>query len=183
MPIWLEKDIEKRYVSMATALGNICIKMNVMGAKSRPDRLILLKPGGSIWIEFKQPGKGLYPQQAWFQRELHKRQQIVETFDNEHYAIQFTQACMEASRLSGGGGPTFFDPSLFGPAYGSRPRKDVYDAYNIEAPEALRNQQEVAGNRTVESLLQRLAERGGQVGEFLYTYMDDNTRYGQGRKT
>lgn len=176
MSIWLEKDIEKRYVSMATALGNICIKMNVIGAKSRPDRLVLLKHGGVIWIEFKQPGKGLYPQQAWFQRELHKRQQIVETFDNEHYAIQFTQACMEASRLSGGGGPAFSDPSLFGPTYGSRPRKDVYDAYNIETPEALRRQQEDASGRSVKGLLQCLAKRGGQVGEFLYLNLDDNTR-------
>ena len=151
--------------------------MNVMGNTSRPDRLVVLKYGGVIWIEFKQPGKGLYPQQAWFQRELHKRKQIVETFDNEHYAIQFTQACMVASQISGGGGPSFTDPSLFGPAYGSRPRKDIYDAFNIETPETLRYQQAAAGDRTAESLLQRLAERGGQVGEFLFTYMDDHTRY------
>lgn len=163
----LETDIEKKYVEMSSGIGNHCIKMNVMGHKSRPDRLIVLKWGGVIWIEFKQPHKKLYPQQAWFQRELHKRQQIVETFDNEHNAILFTQACMAASQISGGGGPPFADPSLFGPSYEARPREDIYDAYDVETPEALRHQQEDACGCTLEGLLQRLAERGGQVGELL----------------
>jgi len=157
MPFRLEKEIEDKYVSLSTAIGNTCIKMNVLGHKSRPDRLVVLRYGGVIWIEFKQPGKALYPQQAWFQRELHKRCQIVETFDDEHHAIAFTQACMEAARLSGGGGPPWDHPSLFGPSYEARPREDVYDAYDIEAPESLRHQQEVAHSGSPESLLFRVA--------------------------
>ena len=178
MPFRLEKDIEQKYVELSAALGNHCIKMNVMGHKSRPDRLVVMRPGGVIWIEFKQPGKPLYPQQAWFQRELHKRQQIVETFDDEHNALLFTQACMEASRLSGGGGPAFADICLYGPSYEARPREDIYDAYDVEAPKALRDQQEIAGDCTLESLLQRLAARGGEMGQFPRAYLDRNSRPG-----
>lgn len=153
----LERDIENKFVKMATAIGNDCIKMNILGHKSRPDRLIVLKPGGVVWIEFKLPGRPLYPQQAWYQRELHKRQQIVETFDNEHYAIRFIQACMEASRRSGSRGPPWDHPGLFGPSYEARPREDVYNAYDLEAPEALRRQQEDANHSAPESLLLSLA--------------------------
>lgn len=160
----LETGIENKYVEMSTGIGNICIKMNVIGHKSRPDRLVVLKFGGIIWLEFKRPGEGLYPQQAWFHRELHKRCQIVETFDDEHRAIEFTQACMEAARLSGGGGPPWDHPSLFGPSYEARPREDVYDAHDFEAPEALRRQQEAAHSGSPESLLFRVAPRDRQVG-------------------
>jgi hypothetical protein len=162
----LEKDIEKQYVKLATAIGCIPIKMNVVGAKNRPDRLVCLAPGGIIWLEFKKPGAKVYPGQAEFHRQLHERNQICETFDDENYAIAFTQACMESARLSGGGGPCYADPSLCGPTYGSRPREDIYSAFGLETPEALRRQQEIAGDSTVEGLLQRMAARSGEVGEF-----------------
>jgi len=178
MSFRLEKDIEKSFVKLATAIGCMCIKLNVLGHKARPDQLVILPVGGSIYIEFKRPGFGLYDLQAYHHRELHKRLQIVETFDNEHNALLFTQAVMGASSIPGGRGAAYDDPSLYGPAYGSRPRKDLYDAYGLEAPEALRHQQEIASGCTPQGLLQRLAERGGQVEQLLPFNVDYNTREG-----
>jgi hypothetical protein len=179
MQFRLEKDIEKQYVKLATAIGCIPIKMNVMGAKNRPDRLVVLAPGGIIWVEFKKVGAKVYPGQAEFHRQLHERNQICETFDDADCAIAFTQACMESARLSGGGGPRYADPSLCGPTYGSRPREDIYSAFGLETPEELRHQQEAAGDSSPESLLQRMAEGSGEVEQLPWA---DGKYYTRGRK-
>lgn len=180
MSFRLEARIEEKYVKMATAIGCMCIKLNVMGHKARPDRLVVLPVGGTIFIEFKALGKELYALQAYHQRELHKRKQIVETFDNEHNAILFTQAVMGAASISGGGGTSYADPSLYGPAYGSRPRQDIYDAYGVEAPEELRYQQEAAGDSTPQGLLLCLAQRGGKVEQLLRPDLDYYPWEGEG---
>jgi hypothetical protein len=166
MQFRLEKDIENKYVKLATAIGCIPIKMNVMGAKNRPDRLVVLPVGGIIWVEFKKLGAEIYPGQAELHRQLHERKQICETFDDENYAIAFTQACVESARLSRGGGPRYAHPGLCGPSYGSRPREDIYSAFGFETPEELRYQQKVAGDCTAESLLLSLAQGNTEMGEF-----------------
>ena len=62
----LEKDIEAKFVREAKKLGCLCRKLNGMGARDWPDRLVLVPGGAILLIEFKRLGATLRPsQEAW----------------------------------------------------------------------------------------------------------------------
>jgi hypothetical protein len=54
----LERTIEQKFVKWVTAQGYSCLKLNVLGRRSWPDRLVVLPRGRVVWIEFKRPGSG-----------------------------------------------------------------------------------------------------------------------------
>jgi hypothetical protein len=68
----LEKTIENKFVKWATQQGCMCLKLNVVGRRSWPDRLVLVPTGGMLLIEFKRPGGKLSPGQEMLHEELDK---------------------------------------------------------------------------------------------------------------
>lgn len=60
----LEGDIEKRFVREAKKLGCMTRKLNGVGYRDWPDRLVMVPGGAIIFIEFKRPGEPLRESQA-----------------------------------------------------------------------------------------------------------------------
>ena len=69
MPV-LEKTIENKFVKIAKDRGCKCLKINGLGQRSWPDRLVLIPNGGLVMIEFKKPGGKLTPGQEQLHEEL-----------------------------------------------------------------------------------------------------------------
>ena len=59
----LERDIENYLVAKVKRLGGECRKVEWIGRRGAPDRLVML-PGKAIWIELKRPGFTAAPHQA-----------------------------------------------------------------------------------------------------------------------
>lgn len=67
----LEKDIERKLVSLVRARGGLCLKWVCPGWAGVPDRIILLPGGRVIFAETKRPNGGvLAPRQKWWARQL-----------------------------------------------------------------------------------------------------------------
>lgn len=54
----LEKEIEHYFKKGVEALGGKCLKFN-SSIRGVPDRIVLMQPGVTIFVEFKRPGKKL----------------------------------------------------------------------------------------------------------------------------
>lgn len=67
----LEKTIEAKFVKLAQARGCQCLKLNVIGRRSWPDRLVLVPGGKVLFIEFKRPGGLLTPGQELLHADLY----------------------------------------------------------------------------------------------------------------
>lgn len=66
----LECVYEKQFATYCTNVGVECLKLRIDGRDGFPDRTVLC-PGGNIgFIEFKQPGRELRPQQRLWKRHL-----------------------------------------------------------------------------------------------------------------
>lgn len=62
-----EHDIEDYLVKRVKASGGEVRKVEWIGRKSAPDRVVMLPSfvgGNTIWVELKRPGKGATPAQA-----------------------------------------------------------------------------------------------------------------------
>jgi hypothetical protein len=68
----LEKTIEAKFIKEANKRGCQCLKLNVMGRRSWPDRLVLIPGGRFVMIEFKRPGGVLSPGQEALHEDLLK---------------------------------------------------------------------------------------------------------------
>lgn len=66
----LERNIEAPVCAYANKRGCLTRKMNGLGNRSWPDRLIISPNGRVAWIEFKKPGGEATPLQAAFHRKL-----------------------------------------------------------------------------------------------------------------
>lgn len=53
----LEKTIERNFQDKAEALGYFVLKLNLMGFRGLPDRLVLGDHAFILFIEFKRPGE------------------------------------------------------------------------------------------------------------------------------
>jgi hypothetical protein len=73
-----ESYIERETCKLLAQAGAVCVKVGVDGY---PDRLILLGPGRHMWIEFKQPGGVLRPNQVLRIRQLQARGDLVNVLD------------------------------------------------------------------------------------------------------
>lgn len=51
-----ESDIEDYLVQRVKAMGGECRKVQWIGRRGAPDRLVML-PTKTVWVEFKAPGK------------------------------------------------------------------------------------------------------------------------------
>ena len=83
----LERDIEKKACKGIRALGGITRKMNGLGFRSWPDRLIIGN-GFAFWIEFKRPGEEPTPLQRKLHDQLGRMSQTVYVFDNAEQAVE-----------------------------------------------------------------------------------------------
>ena len=52
----LERDIENYLVTQAQALGVLVRKVQWIGRRGAPDRVLMLPGGRLVWVEVKQPG-------------------------------------------------------------------------------------------------------------------------------
>ena len=70
----LEKEIEKKLVSMVKRHGGLCLKWVCPGWSGVPDRILLL-PGGRVYfVETKRPEGGvLSTLQKWWRKQLTER--------------------------------------------------------------------------------------------------------------
>lgn len=68
-----EHSIESRAVKDLRAGGARVAKLNMMGQRSWPDRLVIALNGAHTYIEFKKPGEDLTPLQAELHQDLARR--------------------------------------------------------------------------------------------------------------
>lgn len=80
-----ESDIEKYLVARIKALGGECRKVQWVGRRGAPDRLVMLpadQPLTTAWIELKRPGEVAEPHQAREHERMGKMGQIVLVIDS-----------------------------------------------------------------------------------------------------
>ena len=65
-----EKDLERKLVNAAKAVGGLAPKFTAPGMAGMPDRLILLPGGRPAFVEVKSPGMQLRPLQVKRKRQL-----------------------------------------------------------------------------------------------------------------
>ena len=65
-----EKDLERKLVNAAKAVGGLAPKFTAPGMAGMPDRLILLPNGRLAFVEVKAPGMQLRPLQGYRKRQL-----------------------------------------------------------------------------------------------------------------
>ena len=83
----LEGTIEKRFVKEVKKLGCITRKLNGMGNRDWPDRLILVPGGVTLFIEFKRPDEGLRPTQEALHEDVAAMGHTWYVFDNWEGAL------------------------------------------------------------------------------------------------
>jgi hypothetical protein len=59
-----ERDIERHLVERVKALGGEVRKVQWIGRRGAPDRLVMLPDGRHLWVELKAPGGRLEDHQA-----------------------------------------------------------------------------------------------------------------------
>ncbi len=66
----LECVYERQFATHCSNVGVECLKLRVDGRDGFPDRTLLYSGGTIGFLEFKQPGKRLRPQQRLWKRHL-----------------------------------------------------------------------------------------------------------------
>jgi hypothetical protein len=94
----LEKKIEKKVCEYAKTKGFLTLKINVVGERGWPDRLLIDPDGWPVWIEFKAPGKEPDPIQIHRHGQLATRNHFVIVIDNEEEGIELIDNLV-ASRI------------------------------------------------------------------------------------
>lgn len=86
----LESTLERRTVKWAkTKLGAMSIKLQGAGNKGMPDRLFLLPPGITAFVEFKREGEVARLLQTVQINKLRARGFYAEVFDNDESVRQW----------------------------------------------------------------------------------------------
>lgn len=84
----LEADIERYLVRRAKAVGGEVRKVQWVGRRGAPDRLVM-RPhgaekydGGAVWVELKKPGEKADPHQAREHERMRRCGQTVKVIDS-----------------------------------------------------------------------------------------------------
>jgi hypothetical protein len=87
-----ERDIERHLVKRVKALGGECRKIQWIGRRGAPDRLVMLPRwlgpahinhiGQTVWVELKAPGVKAEPHQLREHVRMRKMGQRVEVIDS-----------------------------------------------------------------------------------------------------
>lgn len=96
-----ESSIEKAFLRKLKKSGIKCKvrKMNGEGNRSWPDRMILLKGGPAVFIEFKRPGEEATELQADLHNELRELQYPVAVFDDAQEAFDWLSDINSSVRI------------------------------------------------------------------------------------
>lgn len=78
-----EKAIEKYLVKRAAEHGLLCLKYSNPNMVGYPDRLLVLRGGGVIWVELKSKGRKPTKIQQMRMRELTGMGHLVKVIDNK----------------------------------------------------------------------------------------------------
>ena len=76
-----ERDVEKYLVKQARAHGGECRKVQWIGRRNAPDR-VLFMPNVTLWIELKKPGERATPTQIAEHRAMRAMGQSVFVVDS-----------------------------------------------------------------------------------------------------
>lgn len=76
-----ESVIEKALVKAVNAAGGHCRKVQFIGHRGAPDRLVML-PGRVVWVELKAPGEKAKPHQVREHQRLAEAGQRVLVIDS-----------------------------------------------------------------------------------------------------
>lgn len=77
-----ESTIENYLVERVKALGGEVRKVQWLGRRGAPDRLVMLAPDGCIWVELKAPGEKAKPHQKREHDRMRRMGQRVEVVDS-----------------------------------------------------------------------------------------------------
>lgn len=90
----LERTIEAKFVKRMKQLGCLAHKLNGLGNRGWPDRLVILPGGTCLFIELKAPRGKLSPKQIQVQDLLRAKGCRVQTFWNAEDAILYVEAVL-----------------------------------------------------------------------------------------
>lgn len=76
-----ERDIEQYLVKQVKACGGEVRKVQFIGRRGAPDRLVML-PYSTVWVELKAPGMKPEPHQAREHARMRRMGQRVEVVDS-----------------------------------------------------------------------------------------------------
>lgn len=76
-----ESVIEKALLKAVNAAGGHCRKVQFIGHRGAPDRLVML-PGRVVWVELKAPGEKAKPHQVREHQRLRESGQRVLVIDS-----------------------------------------------------------------------------------------------------
>ena len=77
-----ESQIENALVKAVKQAGGECRKVQWIGRRGAPDRLVLLKNGITLWVELKAPGKKADPHQTREHKRMVALGQNVQVIDS-----------------------------------------------------------------------------------------------------
>lgn len=77
-----ERDIEAYLVRRVKALGGEVRKVRWIGRHGAPDRLVMLAPNRTLWVELKRPGQTANPHQAREHTRMRSMGQTVLVLDS-----------------------------------------------------------------------------------------------------
>ena len=78
-----EKAIERYLVEQAKQNGLLCLKYSNSNMVGYPDRLLVLRDGGVIWVELKSKGRKPTKIQQLRMKELSELGHVVKVIDNK----------------------------------------------------------------------------------------------------
>lgn len=99
MPV-LEKNIEKKVCEYARKKGFLTPKINVVGERGWPDRMLIDPDGWVVFVEFKQKGKPLDPIQIFRMQQLEDRSTMTVVIDDIEEGKEVVDDLV-AARVSG----------------------------------------------------------------------------------
>lgn len=96
LPKKLESSVERSFVRRAEALVCRTRKLNGLGNRDWPDRLVLGPNEFFAFYEFKRPGKALRPTQEALRNDLAELGHQVHVFDDADAAVAHLKASLKA---------------------------------------------------------------------------------------
>lgn len=77
-----ERDIERFLVDRAREVGGEIRKVRWIGRRGAPDRVLMVHPARTVWVELKRPGEKPEPHQEREHERMRKMGQAVVVIDS-----------------------------------------------------------------------------------------------------
>lgn len=93
-----EREVEREFVKRITRIGCLTRKLNGIGYRSWPDRLVVAPVGLSLYVELKAEGREPTPKQIVMLVRLRELGCHAAWFDNAEQAFYWVQRCIREHR-------------------------------------------------------------------------------------